>query len=146
MTALHKMSAPLFFVLRDDGKDGTPYFVADLQAAFADAASNLADAMAEADREVAASDDAVLDDQTWCDLPYVCRVIRLDLARGASEDVTLDALEAIARWNRDRAPDYGLSLGLELLRQFILANPLPAPAPFVPAASFAPVQEVRNVS
>lgn len=141
MLDLYPITLPLFCVLKWQADGATPYQVADYKTSLSEAADDLADAMREAESALSIdAEDDVQAGRDWLDLPYVCRVIRIDLASGQSADVTLDAIAAIIRWNRQRQNyDQGGLRSLEALRQYIQRHPArpvarEAPAPVAAVA------------
>lgn len=147
MLDLYPITLPLFCVLKWQADGEAPYQVADFKVSLAEASDDLDEAMREADSAVSIHiEDGVQTGREWLDLPFICRVIRLDLSSGQSADVTLDAISAIDRWNRQRSGLVWTSPALEALRQYIQhhpARPVAREAP-APAVALAPQMEMET--
>lgn len=124
-------SLPLYMVTKQVGTDEAPYTIGDVTPIFGDAVNIFADAMTEACKSLAPegedeADAAWLETLTWRDLPFVCRVVRLDQVDNRLAFVTRDALTAVAR-HRAASDPYGprLPLSMRLLSKMLDRYPEP---------------------
>lgn len=120
-----------YMVTKRVGTDEAPYTIGDVTPIFGDAVDIFADEMTEACKSLAPegedeADAAWLETLTWRDLPFVCRVVRLDQVDGRLAFVTRDALTAVAR-HRAASDPYGprLPLSMRLLSEMLDRYPEP---------------------
>lgn len=125
-------SLPLYMVTKQVSADEAPYTIGDVTPIFGEAVDLFADEMTkEACRFLAPEgeeeeDAAWIETLTWRDLPFVCRVVRLDQVDGRLAFLTRDALNAVARRNAASDP-YGprLPLSMRLLSEMLDRHPEP---------------------